>query len=394
MPRDKDMMEKLNFSVVDTIETDDAGLAAFLEGDPDEIERNAPPATPDPAKKSTDKKEVEEPSEKFEEDESLYNYLNEDEEEESPAAPSNSEEEDEEEEDEQEEGSEAEIFRAFTEELISDGIFTLDEGEELSISSTEELKQRLFYEKQKGAAEIVEKFVSKYGEEYEDLFDKVFVKGMSPKEYMSSFVKMGDIEGMDLDDEDNQEFLVRESLKAEGRSPEYIERRINKLKDYGELEEEATEAKKFLLAKEKEKIEAAALAVQEEQRKRQAEREFYINEVEKLLSEKVKEKNFDGLPIDRKTAQELGDYLTKEKYKLGSELLTEFDKDLLELKKPANIEFKAKVALLVRKLKEDPSLRKLINKQISNSKDSFFETVVKHKSKKKSAPVETKRFWG
>ena len=63
--------------------------------------------------------------------------------------------------------------------------------------------------------------------------------------------------------------------------------------------------------------------------------------------DKVKEKEFDGIPINSNLANELQDFLLVDKWKTPSgETLTDFDRSILDLKRPENHELKVKVGLL------------------------------------------------
>ena len=87
-----------------------------------------------------------------------------------------------------------------------------------------------------------------------------------------------------------------------------------------------------------------------------------------LLMKKLKSKEFDGIPINPQLANELQDYLLVDKWKAPSgELLTDFDRFILDMKKPENHAMKVKVALLFKILEKDPTLS-TIQKRVASKK--------------------------
>ena len=57
---------------------------------------------------------------------------------------------------------------------------------------------------------------------------------------------------------------------------------------------------------------------------------LFIGNVQSVIQEKLKDKQFDGIPINPKLAGELQDFLLVDKYKTASgETLTDFDKMIL-----------------------------------------------------------------
>jgi hypothetical protein len=239
---------------------------------------------------------------------------------------------------------------------------------------------------------VIDKFLSRYGDNYRDMFENVFVKGINPVDYLNRYTKVEGIKELDLADEGNQERIVRELYRSEGRSSEYIEKRVTQLKNYNDLLDEATEAQKILVTKEQQQIDDAAAKKQEELTRRQQIRTEYVNNVGKILNDKLKTKDFDGIPVDRKFAENIYGYLTQERFQTSDgELLTTFDKDVLDLKRPENHETKVKIAMLLQLLKEDPQLTKLAKKAISKESNTLFQGLKKTamKTGKKETEKET-----
>lgn len=277
------------------------------------------------------------------------------------------------------ETEEQDVYGTIANELLDHGIFNLDEDEEeLEITSPEDLLNRFQYEAKKQASFVIEKFLGRYGDTYRDMFDNIFVKGINPVDYLSRYTKVQGVKDLDLADEGNQERIVRELYRSEGRSSEYIEKRVTQLKNYNDLLDEATEAQKLLISKEQKEIDEAAAKKQAEITRNQEIKNEYLTNVGRILSDKVKAKDFDGIPVDRKFAEQTFAYATQERFQTpDGQLLTTFDKDILELKRPENHELKVKVAMLLQLLKEDPQLTKLAKRAVSKESNKLFEGLKK-----------------
>jgi hypothetical protein len=100
------------------------------------------------------------------------------------------------------------------------------------------------------------------------------------------------------------------------------------------------------------------------------------------LEEKLKTKEFDGIPLNPKLANELQDFLLVDKYKTNSgETLTDFDRTILELKRPENHAMKVKVALLLKILEKDPTLSTIQKTGISKKSNELFGEVARQVTK-------------
>jgi hypothetical protein len=100
----------------------------------------------------------------------------------------------------------------------------------------------------------------------------------------------------------------------------------------------------------------------------------------------LKTKEFDGIPLNPKLASELQDFLLVDKYKTPSgETLTDFDKTILELKRPENHATKVKVGLLLKILEKDPTLSTIQRTGVTKKSTQLFEEVARQTSKKPSS---------
>jgi len=389
-----DNNENISFNIVDTMEM--AGNTELINDlmspettstSPDEVqpivkEVEEEPVATAPRKKP---KEIDPDKDKSDDGESLISsFLEEDDkDDELPVPPkAKSPEESSQEEPDSPDGNQ---FSALANDLFKLGVFTKDEDEEdVAISTPEEFLERFQTEKKKGASEIVENFIGQVGEDYQKAFEAIFVKGADPKEYFSTYNNVVSFAEMDLSSTDNQIKVVRQTLTDQGFDEEDIDTEVERLQNYGDLENVATKYHKVLVKKEAQKLqkieEQAAVQLQQ----KQAVRNQYINNVQTILQEKLKTKEFDGIPLSPKTASELQDFLLVDKYKtVSGETLTDFDKAILELKRPENHEQKVKVALLLKILEKDPTLSTIQKTGVTKKSNQLFTEVVRQVQKEK-----------
>lgn len=270
-------------------------------------------------------------------------------------------------------------FSDFSKDLFDLGVFTKEEGEEdVTISTPEEFLERFNSEKRKGAIEMVDNFLEQFGEDYKQAFEAIYVKGVNPKEYFGVYNNVVSFAEMDLSSEENQVQIMKQALTEQGFEPEDVETEIQRIKNYGDLEQVATKHHKVLVKKE-----ASKLREIEENSERQLQiknqmKTQYTQNVVNILQEKLKTKDFDGIPLNPALAGEIKEYLLVDKWKTPSgETLTDFDRTILDLKKPENHATKVKVALLLKILEKDPTLSTIQKKGVTNKADSLFSTVTR-----------------
>ena len=393
-----DNNENISFNIVDTMEM--AGNTELINDlmspettstSPDEVqpivkEVEEAPATPIPGKKP---KEIDPDADKSDDGGSLISSFLEDSEEDEELPTPTKAKSPEEVSQEEPDSPDGNQFSALANDLFKLGVFTKDEEEEddVAISTPEEFLERFQTEKKKGASEIVENFIGQFGEDYQKAFEAIFVKGADPKEYFSTYNNVVSFAEMDLSSTDNQIKVVRQTLIDQGFDEEDVDTEVERLQNYGDLENVATKYHKVLVKKEAQKLqkieEQAAIQLQQ----KQAVRNQYINNVQNILQEKLKTKEFDGIPLSPKTASELQDFLLVDKYKtVSGETLTDFDKAILELKRPENHEQKVKVALLLKILEKDPTLSTIQKTGVTKKSNQLFTEVARQVQKdKKSA---------
>ena len=288
--------------------------------------------------------------------------------------------------DESDDEPETTQFTALANDLYKLGVFTSeDDDDQEPVTTAEEFLERFNSEKKKGASEIVQNFIGQFGEDYQEAFDAIFVKGVDPKDYFTTYNNVVGFAEMDLSDEGNQEKIMKQALLNQGFDPEDIETEVERLKNYGDLESVATKHHKVLVKKEAAKLqELENKSAAELQQKAQV-RNQYISNVQSILNDKVKAKEFDGIPINPKLATELQDFLLVDKWKTPSgETLTDFDRAILDMKRPENHAMKVKVGLILKMLEKDPTLSAIQRTGVTKKSNELFGEVARQVTKAKS----------
>ena len=291
-----------------------------------------------------------------------------------------------EEEDDSNEGTQ---FTALANDLYKLGVFTNDEDEDPeTVNTAAEFLERFNAEKKKGASEMVQNFISQFGEDYQEAFDAIFVKGVNPKEYFSTYNQIVNFAEMDLNDENNQMRIMKQALADQGFDAEDIDTEIERLQNYGDLESVATKHHKVLVKKEAAKLQQLEQKSEAELRQKAQIRNQYIDNVQTILQEKVKAKEFDGIPINPKLASELQDFLLVDKWKTPTgETLTDFDRAILDMKRPENHATKVKLGLLMKMLEKDPTLSTIQRTGVTKQSNQLFGEVARQVTKAKTAGV-------
>lgn len=277
-------------------------------------------------------------------------------------------------------------FSALANDLFKLGVFTNEEGEENEpVSTAEEFLERFNSEKKKGASDIVQNFIGQFGEDYQNAFDAIFVKGVNPKDYFGTYNDVLDFSEMDLTNEDNQVKIIRQALNDQGFDPEDVDTEVERLRNYGDLESVSVKHHKVLVKKQAANLQKLESNAEQELKQKQVVRNQYISNVQSILQDKVKNKEFDGIPINPKLASELQDFLLVDKWKTPSgETLTDFDRAILDMKKPENHEMKVKVGLILKMLEKDPTLSTIQRTGVTKKSNQLFEEVARQVTKTKT----------
>ena len=275
-------------------------------------------------------------------------------------------------------------FVSLSKDLFKLGVFTHDDDEEDTIIETpEQFLEKFNAEKKKGAIEIVDNFIGQFGEDYQKAFDAIFVKGVDPKDYFGVYNNVVSFAELDLSSEDNQVRVIKQALTDQGFDTEDVTTEIERLRNYGDLETVASKHHKVLVKKEAAKLQQIEQQAEQQLQQKAMIRNQYIQNVQSVLQDKLKAKEFDGIPLNPKLASELQDFLLVDKYKTPSgETLTDFDKTILELKRPENHAAKVKLGLLLKILEKDPTLSTIQRTGVTKKSTQLFEEVARQTSKK------------
>lgn len=387
-----------NFGIEDTMEMgvgntqllDDLFSPETSTGDPDKLETIVKTADEPQAPKKPEVSKGKEVVQKLDGEETnsqdiLRNFLGDDDEEETEEdvatpTPAKAKAEEEEEDDDVAESP----FVSLSKDLFKLGVFTQDDDEEDTVIETpEQFLEKFNAEKKKGAIEIVDNFIGQFGEDYQKAFDAIFVKGVDPKDYFGVYNNVVNFAELDLSNEDNQVRVIKQALADQGFDSEDITTEVERLRNYGDLETVASKHHKVLVKKEAAKLQQMEQQAEQQLQQKAMVRNQYIQNVQSVLQDKLKTKEFDGIPLNPKLASELQDFLLVDKYKTQSgETLTDFDKTILELKRPENHALKVKVGLLLKILEKDPTLSTIQRTGVTKKSTQLFEEVARQTSKK------------
>lgn len=285
-----------------------------------------------------------------------------------------------------EEGEETSQFELLSNDLLKLGVFTQEEGEEIP-KTPEQFLEKFSAEKKKGAQEIVENFIGQFGEDYQNAFEAIFVKGADPKEYFTTYNNIVNFAELDLTQESNQKRVVKQALLDQGYEEDEADAEVERIQGYGDLEQVSQKHHKVLVKKETKKLAELEENSQRVLQQKAHIRNQYISNVQTILEEKIKAKDFDGIPMNPKLASEVSDFLLVDKWKLPSgETLSDFDREILDLKKPENHTKKVKYALLLKLLEKDPTLSTIQKAGVTTTTNKLFESVTRQTAKK---PITT-----
>lgn len=381
-----------NFSIQDTMEMGMGNrelIEDFLSPEtstaaPDEvtvIDKNSPKKVEKTAPKKEEPKKVESKKEEDKEEDKpdpLTSFLGDEED-----APDAKDVADKTEEGDGKEGEPENRFAALSKDLFKLGVFSKDEEEDdIEITTPEQFLDRFNLEKKKGAIEVVDKFIGQFGEDYQNAFEAIFVKGVNPKDYFGTYNNIQNFATLDLKVEDNQKAVIRQALSDQGLESEDITTEIERLTGYGDLEAVAQRHHKALVKKEAAKLAQLEKDSELKLQQQAAIKNQYLTNVNTVLQNKLKAKEFDGIPLNPKLAQELQDFLVTDKYKTPSgETLTEFDRTILDLKRPENHEKKVKLALLLKILEKDPTLSTIQKSGVTKQSDALFGELARQSGK-------------
>jgi hypothetical protein len=289
----------------------------------------------------------------------------------------------------EEEEKEVNPILAVSKQLYESGVLSVAEGEDVpEIQDAETLLLKFQQEGEKKATAWLDGFLERFGDDYKDMFTAVFINGVAPADYLPIYSRMQDFNSLDMKDENAQEAVAREYYRRQDYSPEIINKKITKLKDYGDLAEESAEMHERILAQDSQELLQLEEQKKQELQRQQLADQAYATNITKALTAKTAEKEFEGIPVNEKVKKAAFDFLNTKRYKTkDGTLLTEFDKFILDTKAPENLNKRIKIAILAL---NDFNLSAIEKKAVTKETNSLFRDLARNTSKTKKEALGSK----
>lgn len=278
-------------------------------------------------------------------------------------------------------------FAVISKDLVTAGVFS--ESEDPLPENEEEFLERFHKESVGRANAQLTKFLEQFGKDRLDAFRAIFVNGVDPKEYFQIGAQSENILNLDMEQESNQKKITKKYyMEIAGLSEARAEKMLQGIIEDGELDTEATTALEKFKEQHESKLQAVEQAKLQDQERRAQEKQYFNHHVTQFLHTKQDTKDFDGLKFNNDISTTIQRNLTQPAYKLpNGELITEFQKFIMELSNPENIEIAVKIALL----KENNfDFSKIQAKKATEEKSKLFQNLSKQTQRQKpqSKPVD------
>jgi hypothetical protein len=217
-----------------------------------------------------------------------------------------------------------------------------------------------------------------YGEAGVKLVEDIFINKVPIQQYLQMFNNEQIVENVDLNNEVNQERVVRLYLAKTGMDEDEIEDQLTFAKDNDRLGSYAKKYHGKLV--ERMQQERASLAqdnaqrVQEVQQKEQQRQQQYAS----VLEESIKKGEIEGYPINESTASDLFDFVLSKPHVLpNGQRITDFEFKLATMRQ----EDPSKFLAIARLVQNDLDLTPMKRKGVSEETNSLFNDL-KNKTKK------------
>ena len=303
-----------------------------------------------------------------------------------PPAPSDEPDDEPEPLEEEEEDDDINYFATFGKGLIKAGMLELEEGED---PEQVEWTEQTFLDKmeqtiEKKAWDTLESIAMEtYGEAGVKLVEDLFINKVPVNEYLTMFRNEEIVSNINLENEGNQERVLRLYLAKTGMEEEEIEDQIAYAKDNDRL---AAYAKKYhgklLERMELERqtmAEESAARVQAAQQKEQERQQTYAS----VLEKSIKEGSIEGYPINENSAGELFDFVLSKSVQLpNGQRISEFEYKLATMRQEDPSKFLAVARLVQNNLDLTPIKKKGVSEETNSI---FNELRTKNKKPAKSS---------
>lgn len=273
----------------------------------------------------------------------------------------------------EEENQDADVSEYFK--TVGEGLFKLGKFGELP--SDFKWTQETFLEKFEELAEqnanikVEELLTDKWGEEGIEMFNDIFIKKVPIKQYLSRYAEIQDMSSIDLDSPSNQKMVVEKYLRMINPkvSDEEIFEQIEYLEEKEKLAEKSELFKRTLV--EEQKREMQRIANEQQARitaQKEAEKARFLA-IKETVTKAIAEKEINGIPLSVKDSSSLLSYISDKAYTLSNGgHITEFDKDLFELKKDP-----VKLVALAKLVKEGLNIKPIENKVKDKAGKEIFD---------------------
>lgn len=288
--------------------------------------------------------------------------------------------------DDSEDDDDINYFETFGKGLIKAGMLELAEDEdEDSIEWTEQsFLSKMEQTIEKKAWDTLESIAMEtYGDAGVKLVEDLFINKVPVNEYLTMFRNEEVVSNINLDNELNQERVLRLYLAKTGIDDEEIEDQIAYAKDNDRLEAYAKKYHGKLL--ERMEAERASLAEQSAQnvllaqQKEQERQEKYAD----VLKKSIQEGSIEGYPITENTASELFDFVLAKSVQLPSgQRISEFEYKLALMRQEDPSKFLAVARLVQNNLDLTPIKRKGVSEETNSI---FNELRTKNRKPSKSS---------
>lgn len=218
-------------------------------------------------------------------------------------------------EEEEEEGS----FKPFLAHLANRGILDYEDSEE--IEDSEDGFEKVVSKTITNGINSYKQSIPEDGQKFLEFLEQ----GGKPADFHKHYYGDASFEEFNIDDEENQKYVIEESLKLEGYSDEEIADEIADLVDLGKLEKKATTHLNKLKKVEKENKQML-LEAQKQYAKEQE--EIRAGEWDRFKKGLFEKESISGFKLTPKVKQDLWEYMTKPVNKKTGE--TAYQKDSKE----------------------------------------------------------------
>lgn len=297
-----------------------------------------------------------------------------------PTPPNPSDEDDDEDNDDpiDEDDDDINYFEVFGKGLVKAGLLDAEDAENQDWTE-ESFLNKMSETIEKRAWDTLEELATEtYGEAGVKLVEDIFINKVPIQQYLQMFNNEQIVENVDLNNEVNQERVVRLYLAKTGMDEDEIEDQLTFAKDNDRL---ASYAKKYHgKLVERMQYERNSLAqenaqrIQEAQQKEQQRQQQYAS----VLEDSIKKGEIEGYPINENAASELFDFVLSKPHVLpNGQRITDFEYKLATMRQ----ENPSKFLAIARLVQNDLDLTPIKRKGVSEETNSIFNDL-KTKTKK------------